>query len=654
LARLQIPVPRSSQTVVISAIDGTAGIGKTALAVYWAHSVRHLFTDGQLYVNLRGFDPGTTPLAPAEALQMLLEGLGVPPDQVPAVAETRAALYRSLLSGRRVLVVLDNAAETTQVEPLLPGDGPCMTVVTSRNRLDGLIVHRGAERIALDVLTPSEARALMASHLGEERLAAERRTVEELAARCDHLPLALTIVAARAASYPSFPLRALVDELRDERHRLDALDTGDLTTNIRAVFSWSYRRLPAATARVFRLLGLHAGPGVGLAAAAALAGMSEQQTRQHLSVLARAHLVEQHMPHRFRFHDLLRVYAAERASEDETASDQHSALRRMLDSYLHCAHNASRQLNTHRPTIPIEAPQPGAVISQFTVDDDAMRWFQEEYENLLATVEWAAAHDFGEYAWRLALAFWQYLYLCGRWYEMIAIHETVLPAADAASEKTAAPAVHANLGVSEAQLGNYQAAVAHFRKALDGYYHAGDLDGQGNALDSLAWVEGMAGHFPEAVDWCEQALTIYRQTGDRDGEARALDSLGVAHAGLGQYEQAIDYGRQALELHIQTANRIGQAHTLHSLGRCHAQAGDYDRAVVHYQEALGHCREITDRQDEANNLRDLGVAFRELGRFAEARTCWQDALTILTELHHPGATILEAELATLPSLPPPA
>lgn len=647
LARLRIPAQRGSGTVVISAIDGIAGIGKTALALYWAHGVREHFPDGQLYVNLRGFDPTATPLTPADALQMLLEGLGVPPGQIPASSDSRSALYRSLLSGRQMLVVLDNAAESDQVEPLLPADPSCFAVVTSRNRLDGLLVRCGAQRISLDVLTPDQAAALIAEHLGTDRPNAEPEAVAELTARCGRLPLALTIVAVRAAAWPGLALRELVAELRDERHQLDAFETGELDMNIRAVFSWSYRRLPPSTARVFRLLGLHPGPDISAAAAAALAAMSEREAGQYLAALARAHLVEQPMPHRFRLHDLLRAYAGERVGADETKDDRQHALRRILDSYLHTAHNASRRLNTHRIPIPLDAPAPDAVVSQFATGEDAMDWFQDEYQNLVTTIEWTAAHDLGEYAWRLALTFWQYLYLCGRWYELISIHRTVLPAAERASIRTAAAAVHANLGVAEGQLGNYDTALTHFREALTGFRLADDLDGQGNALDSLAWIEAMAGNFSEAIGWCDQALAVYRETGDRDGQARALDSLGVAHAGLGQYTQAIEYGQRALGLHTETANPIGLAHTLRSLGQCYAKTGDHEQAVVHYRQALMHCREIGDRYDEASNLRDLGAALRDLGDPAEARRAWQEALAILSELRHPRATELEAELAAL-------
>ncbi len=648
MTRLLTHASSAASTGVISAIYGTAGIGKTALAVQWAHSVHERFPDGQLYVNLRGFDPAGMPLAPGDALQLLLEGLGVPPDRVPVSADGRAALYRSLLNGRRILVVLDNVAETAQVEPLLPGGAPCAALVTSRNRLDGLTVHHGASRVQLGLLATAESQELIARHVGADRLALEPDACAELIRRCGHLPLALAIVSARAASYPDFPLQLLAEELRDQRSQLDALDTGDLTTNIRAVFSWSYRQLPSTTARVFRLLGLHSGPDIGLPAAAALVAMSPQSIRQHLAALVRAHLLEQHMPHRFRLHDLLRTYAAERATEDEPGPEQQFALCRALDSYLHTAYNASRELNVHRPRIPLDLPQPGTVIRQFDAREEAMRWYQEEYLNLMAIIEWTASHDFDNYAWRQALTFWQYLYLCGRWNEIVSTHEIGLSAAERTGNDAAAAAVHTNLGVSYGQLGDYELATAHFLQALELYRKAGDLYGQGNALDSLAWAHTQTGDFPAAIARCEEALAIYRRTGHRDGQARALDSLGVAHAGVGQYEQGISYGQQAAAMHQEAGDRIGQAHALRSLGCCYARAGQYDDATARFQEALAHCRDIGDRFDEACTLRDLGSALQAVGQNEEARPYWDQALAILVELHHPTAAAVQEDLATLP------
>jgi tetratricopeptide (TPR) repeat protein len=379
--------------------------------------------------------------------------------------------------------------------------------------------------------------------------------------------------------------------------------------------------------------------------------MPLQNTRQHLAVIARAHLLEQHMPHRFRLHDLLRTYAAERATEDETSPDQQLALCRVLDSYLHTAYNASRKLNVHRPQIPLDPPHPGTVVGQFDTRDEAMRWYQEEYLNLMAVIEWSASNDFDDYAWRTALTFWQYLYLCGRWHEIANTHEIALSAAERTGNQSAAAAVHTNLGVSRGQLGDYEAATAHFLRALELYRNVGDLYGQGNALDSLAWVHTQTNDFTAAVARCEEAHAIYRQTGHRDGQARALDSLGVAHAGLGQYEQAISYGQQAAALHQDAGDGIGQAHALRSLGRCHAGAGQYDEAITRFQEALAHCRDMGDRFDEAGTLRDLGAALQTIGQNDAARRHWDRALAILTDLDHPSAAAVQADLATLP--PPP-
>lgn len=648
LTSLLTRLPQETRTAVVYVIDGTAGIGKTTLAVHWAHHARGQFPDGQLYINLRGFDPGGTPLAAADALQVLLEGLGVAPDHVPVTTDGRAALYRSMLHDRQMLIVLDNAAETSQVEPLLPGAASCVAVVTSRNRLDGLQVTYGARPLPLGLLASAESRELLARYVGEDRLAAEPDACADLIHRCGHLPLALTIVAARAAHSPGFPLRLFADELRDERSRLDALDTGDITANIRAVFSCSYRQLPPAATRVFRLLGLHPGPDISLTTAAALAGMSPRQTQQHLALITRAHLLEQHMPQRFRFHDLLRTYAAESAAEDEQPSERQLALLRALDTYLNTANNASRQLNPYRPPIPLAPPAIGTIIREFHADDEAMRWYQDEYQNLMAAIEWTASHGLDDYTWRLALAFWQYLYLCGRWHELITTHDLALAAAGRAGNRTAAAAVHANLGVSHAQLGASSAAAAHFRQSLNLYQDSADLYGQGNALDSLAWVHTLEGDFSSAITCCEQALAVYQQTGDRDGQARSLDTLGVAHTGLGDYQQGIGYGQQALEMHREIGDRIGQAHALQNVGRCYQRAGQHQEALTYLHKALAYCRELGDRHDEASTLRDLGTAEHATGQDDAARQHWDQALEILTDLRHPAAAGVQADLASLP------
>ncbi|MGO4421959.1 NB-ARC domain-containing protein, partial [Streptomyces sp. MCAF7] len=328
----------SSAVVAICVIAGTAGVGKTSLALRWAHQVKTAFPDGQLYVNLRGYDPGE-PVTAREALHRFLTGLGVQPGAVPTDTEAAAALFRSLLADRRMLIVLDNAATVTQVRPLLPGHAGSLVIVTSRSRLSGLAVRDGAHRITLGTLPEPEAVSLLRAVTSGYRPEDDAEKLSELARLCARLPLALRIAAERAASHPHMRLDELIADLRDESALWAALSTGDEqdADAVRSVFAWSYRALPPDAARLFRLLGLHPGPAFGLGAVSALAGVSVRQARQLLDVLVGAHLLEQTAPDRFEFHDLLRAYATEQSRLDETADSRAGALRRVLDWYLHTA-----------------------------------------------------------------------------------------------------------------------------------------------------------------------------------------------------------------------------------------------------------------------------------------------------------------------------
>src|SRR6201996_1828039 len=325
--------------VVISAIGGTAGVGKTALALHWAHRVAHRFPDGQLYANLRGFDAGNgKPADPADVLRGFLDALSVHPEQLPADVEGLAGLYRSVLAGRRMLVLLDNAADVAQVRPLLPASPECLVIVTSRRDLAALAAREGAQLLQLDVLTEQEANELLVTRLGKDRAAQEPWAVTQLATLCARLPLALSVVVARAAAAPKLPLSSLAAELT-ELGRLDALDAGDPAANVRIVLSLSYRHLPETAARMFRLLGLHPGPDISAAAAASLAGVPVAAARVALRDLTRASLLMEVAPGRFAFHDLLRSYAAEQKTPAEGVV---STTRRMLDHYLHTAYRAHR------------------------------------------------------------------------------------------------------------------------------------------------------------------------------------------------------------------------------------------------------------------------------------------------------------------------
>ncbi|HEY8473311.1 MAG TPA: BTAD domain-containing putative transcriptional regulator, partial [Natronosporangium sp.] len=389
--------------VVISAIAGAAGIGKTALAVHWGHRVADRFPDGQLYVNLRGFDPGGSPVDPATAVRAFLDALGVPPERLPASLDAQVSLYRSLLAERRMLVVLDNARDADQVRPLLPGAPGCLVLVTSRRRLSGLVATDGAVPLPLDVLPEDEARQLLAARLGPERLAAEPAAVAELIAGCAGLPLALAIVAARAATRLGFPLAAVAEEVRAAGAGLEPFTGPDQLADLRAVFSWSYDALEPAAARLFRLLGLHPGPDLAVPAAASLLGVPLPQARRLLAALTEANLVVEHVPGRFTLHDLLRAYATELTETVDSESDRQAAWRRLLDHYLHTAYTASTRLDPHRPPLPT-APVagPGAVLVDLPTRDDAEAWLATEEPALVAAIGMAANTGFDPYTWQLA------------------------------------------------------------------------------------------------------------------------------------------------------------------------------------------------------------------------------------------------------------
>src|SRR5215470_13301295 len=369
----------ASGTVVISAVDGMGGIGKTALAVCWAHQVAHRFPDGQLYVNLRGFDPAGPPMAPAEAVRAFLDAFAVPPERIPVGLEAQSSLYRSVLAGRRVLVVLDNARDAAQVRPLLPGSPGCFVLVTSRTRLTSLIAAEGARPLTVDLLSDTEARELLSQRLGPDQVAAEPGAVEEIIGLCARLPLALSVVAARAATHPGFALAVLAEELSRTRGGLQAFEGGEVNDDVRAVLSWSYQRLDTEHARLFRLLGLHPGPDITAAAAASLAGADPARTQRALKELARCHLVAEQVPGRFGFHDLLRAYATELVHAEDTDVEHSGARRRMLDHYLHSANAANLLLKPRGEPIVLAAPVPGVVAEELADHAAALAWFEAEH-----------------------------------------------------------------------------------------------------------------------------------------------------------------------------------------------------------------------------------------------------------------------------------
>jgi DNA-binding SARP family transcriptional activator/tetratricopeptide (TPR) repeat protein len=633
-------------TVLITAIGGTAGVGKTALAVQWAHQVAGRFPDGQLYVNLRGFDPSGTPAAPEAAIRGFLDALGVPPEQIPPGPEAQAGLYRSLLADRRMLIMADNARDEQQVRPLLPASPGSLVLVTSRSQLGGLAAAEGAALISLDVLTHGEAVQLLTARVGTARAAAEPAAVDQIASLCAHLPLALAVAAARAAVNPGRPLAALVTELRDARGRLDALDAGDPAASVRAVFSWSYRQLTPDAARMFRLLGLHPGPDITAPAAASLAAMAEADASRLLRELARAHLIAEHVPGRYAFHDLLRAYAGEQTHHTDSDTDRREATGRVLDHYLYTAARAALLLNPATEPVALTPPRPGAAPEQPADYPQAMAWFKKEHQALLAAVTLAAESGFDTHAWQLPWAMEPFLKTRGRWQEWAATQRTALAAATRLGD-TAARALSGRLLAGACtDLGDHDQALGHYASSLTLYQRLGNRLGQARIQHGLGVLADGQGRYADALVHSEQALRLCQAIGDKAGQVAALNNVGWYHGLLGDYQQARVFCRQALALKAESGNRWLEGDAWDSLGYAEHHLGNLAEATACYQRALSIARESGNRCVEADILTHLGDTHHDVGKLAQAREAWQQALAILEDLQHPDADQVRAKLAS--------
>jgi len=460
-------------------ITGTAGVGKTTLASGFCQRVAARFPDGQLYVNMRGFDPGGQPLDASAALQGFLQALGVRPEDLRDDLDAQAALYRTLAAGRRLLIAVDNAREADQVRPLIPGSPACLVVVTSRNTLAGLAAQ-GARVLTLAPFTAGDAREFLVRRLGAARVEREPGAVAELTARCAGLPLAMSVAAARAAAHPGFPLAALAAELRSRG--LDQLDTGDKETSPRAVFSWSYDALSDEGKRMFRLFAVHPGPDTSVAAAASLAALPGGQAHAALRELARAHLVEEHAPGRFAMHDLLRAYAAELAAAADGPDAVGAAELRLLDHYLHTGHAAALLLVPATDFGELSKPAAGVAALAPDTAAAAMTWFAAESRALLAACARAAERGLAAHSWQLPWALAPYLFSQGRWPESAATLRAALAVAERAGDLRGQGHVHYHLAHALDVAGESDAAAAHLRRSLEAFRATGDLAGQGLAL----------------------------------------------------------------------------------------------------------------------------------------------------------------------------
>jgi tetratricopeptide (TPR) repeat protein len=546
-----------------------------------------------------------------------------------------------------MLIVLDNARDTAQVRPLLPGSATCLVVVTSRHELSGVVAD-GAHPIVLDLPSADEARELLVRRIGADRAAAEPDAVDEMVAWCARLPLALTVVGARAATHPRLPLSTVAADLRDACGRLAVLAGDDPNSDVRAVFSWSYRALAPAAARLFRLLGLHSGPDVSAAAAASLAGLPPTDVRPLLEDLARAGLVVQHTAGRFTFHDLLRIYATDLAGEHDTEGERHAARRRMLEHYLRTGYAADRMLYPARDPLALPDGPPGVTPETIADADAAMAWFTAEHRVLLAAIDSATTAGLDEPAWQLAWAVVTFLNRQGHWHELSTVGRQALTAGRRLADPYAQAQAWCIRAYADTRLGWFDAAEADLRQALGLY---ADAVGRAHAHLNLAYVYERRDRPAEAFDHSQRALELYRSVGHRRGQAIALNAVGWCHAQLGAYEQARSCCEEALPLLVELDDRNGQADTLDSLGYAHRHLGRHDDAVDCYRRAVNLIRELGDRYREATTVVNLGEAHRAGGDADAARHAWQQALAILEHLDHPDAAGVRRRLASLDAAP---
>ncbi len=638
----------SGDQMAISVIGGSGGIGKSWLALHWAHRNLARFPDGQLWVNLRGFDPAAEPVPAAAAVRGFLDALGVDPAVVPANPEAQAGLYRSLLAGKRMLVVLDNARDTGQVVPLLPGSPGCTVLVTSRCRLTGLVTGHGARSLDLDVLPEGEARELLHRYLGG-RMDAEPDAAAQLLACCAGLPLAISVAAAQAAAHPGFPLAVLAAELQEAASRLDALDSGDLAASVRAVLSSSYQALDPQPAAVFGLLGLAPGPDISLSAAASLSMLPATRVRAVLRDLETAFLIQQHAPGRYRMHDLVRLYAAEQASHDQPEDARTAALRRVTDFYLHTAWAGDRLLAPHRRAAGLGQPASGSNPRQLADEKTVLAWFAAEHPCLLATQHAALAQGWHRSAWQLAMALNTFHRRRGLFHDWVAAWQAGLTAAGQLDRPAAQGTARGLLGFACVHAGRYAEALGYLGGALSLAEQSGDLTSQAHLhiFFSAAW-SGQE-NYHRALGHASRAQSLFQALGDRVWEADALScSAGRYHACLGHLGQARACCEAALAMHRQHRFREGEARALDSLGYIALRAGQHARALDHYSQALAVCRDLGDTCRQADTQAALAAAHAARGQHDQARHAWHQALALYQAQHRTAAAIrIQQQLDTL-------
>jgi DNA-binding SARP family transcriptional activator len=660
LDQLEASIPeadRPATAVTILVVHGMAGLGKTALAVHAAHRVARLFPDGQLYVNLRGFDPAGTALDPADVLAEFLEALGTPAKDVPATLAARSAKYRSILAGRRVLVLLDNARDAQQIRPLFPGTPGCLALVTSRNQLSGLAVSHQARAVALHQFDEREAGELLASALGAHRVETQPDAVDAIIECCGGLPLALAIVAARAVHSPRLSLDAIARQLRSAGGGLDAFTLGtDPAASIRAVFSWSYRALSPHAARLFRLLALHPGPDFTPHAAGALTAQAPHQAGLLLEELADAHLLTEHTEARHTWHDLLRAYATELVHAEDTGEERERALHRLMDCYTHSAHAASRILAPSRRPLPLADVRPGVISEQPADLPQAAAWFTAEYRVILDLLRTAADLRLDDHVIHLAWAPADFLDQHDLWREALTAQRLAFDATLRLDDPETQARAYRALARAEARIGYDDAAREHLEAALRLLGDEGSAETRAGTHRLLSWVLHKQGAYEGALAQARDAVRWSRVSGHRLSLATNLQALGECHAELGHGEEALVACRSALRILEEVGKRASEesvkstaALTWDTLGFALQQLDRDDEAADAYERALTLYRSADTRHNLAAALERIGEFRLHTGRADAARTAWSEALAVLEHLESPEADRLRIKLAGLKS-----
>ncbi|GAA4608400.1 tetratricopeptide (TPR) repeat protein [Actinoplanes octamycinicus] len=616
--------------VVITAVAGTAGVGKTALALHWAHAMADRFPDGQLYLNLRGYD-ARSPMTESEALGQLLRALGVAPLQIPRTAEEQGALFRSLVAGQRLLIVLDNVGRSDQIAGLLPGTSSSLVLITSRSTLSGIAALENVPRVFLDVLDSNEALELFGRIVGPERVDAEAAQAQALVEKCAFLPLAIKIAAERVSNGSYDCLADAVREL--QAHCLDELsDTDYDQARIRAVFSWSYQALKADLQQVFRLLGLHPGPAIDAWATAALLSRPRRAAQKALRILRDVSLLEEPRPGRFRMHDLLKLYAQELVAKESSRSDRGAAQRRLAEWYLCTAEQADTILNKHRrrPSIdPAERPRQQRV---FGAPIEALDWFELERVNLVETTRAAGERGLHTIAWRLPLFAFTYFRLRSHWNDYMTTFDLGLRSAQIIGDAFAEGWLASNLGIGAKETGQYEVALGYLEQALVIRRRLGDAYGEGQSLHHMAGVLEKLDRSEEAEEVYRASMRFHRAAGNRYCEGATLISMGEYLQRNGRRREALRRYRQALEIHTEIGYLFGQGHALHLVASITEELGDTAGAIDAYRRALDCRMRIGHAVGQAETLERLGTVVAGTGLREEAAAMWREALAIFDRL----------------------